>query len=142
GPARGEDQRPAVARQTGLLLGSWRVQRGPEVHGGGPRVVHAAAGGPPQIGPAQATRARREEEDLSAVGAQCRTLVGTGRIAELGNKDSGTASLPVPCERRIVKIRRPARRCPVEIEVAYPVLRALQVLRARLARRRVDVGPD
>src|SRR3989442_15840709 len=56
GPTRGEDQRPAIARQTGLLFGRRRVQRGPEVHGRGPRVVDAAAGGRPQNSPPQAPR--------------------------------------------------------------------------------------
>src|SRR2546428_7531712 len=73
GPTRGEDQRPAIARQTGLLFGRRRVQRGPEVHGRGPRVVDAAAGGRPPNGPPQATRAGWEEKKLPPTRAQGRT---------------------------------------------------------------------
>src|SRR2546427_3637289 len=83
GPIRGEDQCPAIARQTGLLFGGRRVQRRPEVHGGGPRVVDAAAGGRPQIRPPQAPRGGWKEKKPSAVGAPRRTPVGGGRVAKL-----------------------------------------------------------
>src|SRR5881396_3606148 len=53
-PARGEDQRPSVARETRLLLGRRRVQS-PDVRRRGPRVVHTAAGGCPKIGPPETT---------------------------------------------------------------------------------------
>src|SRR3989442_14143840 len=70
GPTRGEDQRPAIARQTGLLFGRRRVQRGPEVHGRGPRVVDAAAGGRPPKGAAQAPPAGWKEKKLSSTRAR------------------------------------------------------------------------
>src|SRR5256712_9216961 len=59
GPTRGEDQRPAIARQTGLLFGRRRVQRGPEVQRPGPPVVDAAAGGGPRLRPPPAPPGRR-----------------------------------------------------------------------------------
>src|SRR5947209_20222740 len=108
GPTRREDQCPTIARQTGLLLGGRRVERGPRVHGGGPGVVNAAAGGGPQIGPAQAPGAGREAKDLPALGAQRRGLVGGRRVAELRNPYRRPASLPVPPERRILKVWSPA----------------------------------
>src|SRR5881409_3547013 len=96
GPTRREDQCPTIARQTGLLLGGRRVERGPRVHRGRPGVVNAAAGGGPQIGPAQATGAGREEKDLPAIGAQRRALVGGRRVAELGNQYGGATRFTVP----------------------------------------------
>src|SRR2546428_13472364 len=63
GPTRGEDQCPAIARQTGLLFAGRRVPRRPEVHGGGPRVVDAPAGGPPPSLPAHAARPARDETE-------------------------------------------------------------------------------
>src|SRR2546430_12974083 len=66
GPTRREDQCPTIARQTGLLLGGRRVERGPRVHGGGPGVVNAAAGGGAQIGPPPAPRAGWEEKEIPA----------------------------------------------------------------------------
>src|SRR2546430_10814070 len=78
GPTRREDQCPTIARQTGLLLGGRRVERGPRVHGGGPGVVNAAAGGGAQIGPAPATRAGGGEKELPAPRAP-RRAPGGGR---------------------------------------------------------------
>src|SRR2546426_11384649 len=75
GPTRREDQCPTIARQTGLLLGGRRVERGPRVHGGGPGVVNAAAGGGAQNGPPQGPRGGGGEKELKT---------GEGRGGEEG----------------------------------------------------------
>src|SRR2546422_10070995 len=79
GPTRREDQCPTIARQTGLLLGGRRVERGPRVHGGGPGVVNAAAGGGAQIGPPPAPGGGWEEKELPPPGARRRAPAGGGR---------------------------------------------------------------
>src|SRR2546428_13103232 len=80
GPTRGEDQCPAIARQTGLLFGGRRVQRRPEVHGGGPRVVDAAAGGLPLNLPPQDPGAGWEEKKSSPPAAPTCDLVPGGAV--------------------------------------------------------------
>src|SRR2546426_11218058 len=84
GPTRGEDQCPAIARQTGLLFGGRRVQRRPEVHGGGPRVVDAAAGGRPQVPPPQGARGGWKRKKASARRGARRTPGGGGAGGEAG----------------------------------------------------------
>src|SRR2546425_11653496 len=78
GPTRREDQCPTIARQTGLLLGGRRVERGPRVHGGGPGVVNAAAGGGAQNGPAPAPGAGGGEKDDPALRGARRAPGGGG----------------------------------------------------------------
>src|SRR2546425_13092617 len=94
GPTRREDQCPTIARQTGLLLGGRRVERGPRVHGGGPGVVNAAAGGGPPIRPPHATRGGGGEKELPPIGAPRRAPGGGGRVARPREQKPRPAGLP------------------------------------------------
>src|SRR2546430_7296512 len=96
GPTRREDQCPTIARQTGLLLGGRRVERGPRVHGGGPGVVNAAAGGGPQRRPPPGAAGGGGRKSNPANGAPRRGPLGGRRGGGLRKHKPKRPTLPPP----------------------------------------------
>src|SRR6266705_1827997 len=104
-PVRGEHERAAIVRETGRHVAGRRVDRGPNVLGCRPWVVHAPARGLPEVGGAQPARAGRPEEDLTTVGTHSGPgVVGAGYV-ELSDVHRGSAGLAVARHRRVVDVR-------------------------------------
>src|SRR3989454_5566026 len=114
-PVRREDQRAAVARQSGLRVDVARVERGAEVLRVGPWVVDRLASEPPDIQVAERASPVRGQQQFVPIRAHRNLLVGARRI-ELGHGDCGTERLTGARQGDPVDVLVAAGGTPIEVQ--------------------------